>query len=247
MTQKVGGGACSSKHKSSRQLSAFFDLGVPMVRDAWRFDKSQWGVKLGIAAALVLATTVFYVRALTPVTACSDTTLLVFGIVYVARLYGAMFLLWPRPPDWHEIPIVYVVFIPSVFYTLARGRTDVCSAFATASATLLYILGSALSTISEFQRYIFKKHPSNKGRLMTTGLWVYSMHMNYFGDSLLFTGWTIASSGVGASWTWWVPIVITSLFIFMHIPGLDEYLAHRYPKEFPRYAATTAKFVPFVY
>ena len=225
-----------------------FDLGVPMVRDAWRFDKSQWGVKLGIAAALVLATTVFYVRALTPVTACSDTTLLVFGIVYVARLYGAMFLLWPRPPDWHEIPIVYVVFIPSVFYTLARGRTDVCSAFATASATLLYILGSALSTISEFQRYIFKKHPSNKGRLMTTGLWVYSMHMNYFGDSLLFTGWTIASSGgVGASWTWWVPIVITSLFIFMHIPGLDEYLAHRYPKEFPRYAATTAKFVPFVY
>lgn len=218
-----------------------------MVRDAWRFDKSQWGVKLGIAAALVLATTVFYVRALTPVTACSDTTLLVFSIVYVARLYGAMFLLWPRPPDWHEIPIVYVVFIPSVFYTLARGRTDVCSAFATASATLLYILGSALSTISEFQRYIFKKHPSNKGRLMTTGLWVYSMHMNYFGDSLLFTGWTIASSGVGASWTWWVPIVITSLFIFMHIPGLDEYLAHRYPKEFPRYAATTAKFVPFVY
>ena len=227
--------------------TAFFDLGVPMVRDAWRFDKSQWGVKLGIAAALVLAATVFYVRALTPVTACSDTTLLVFGIVYVARLYGAMFLLWPRPPDWHEIPIVYMVFIPSVFYTLARGRTDVCSAFATASATLLYILGSALSTISEFQRYIFKKHPSNKGRLMTTGLWVYSMHMNYFGDSLLFTGWTIASSGVGASWTWWVPIVITSLFIFVHIPGLDEYLAHRYPNEFPRYAATTAKFVPFVY
>ena len=131
-----------------------------MVRDAWRFDKSQWGVKLGIAAALVLATTVFYVRALTPVTACSDTTLLVFGIVYVVRLYGAMFLLWPRPPDWHEIPIVYMVFIPSVFYTLARGRTDVCSAFATASATLLYILGSALSTISEFQRYIFKKHLS---------------------------------------------------------------------------------------
>ena len=41
-----------------------------MVRDAWRFDKSQWGVKLGIAAALVLATTVFYVRAFTPVTAC---------------------------------------------------------------------------------------------------------------------------------------------------------------------------------
>merc|ERR1712167_271291 len=42
-------------------------------------------------------------------------------------------------------------------------------------------------------------------------------------------------------------LVTTGLFVFMHIPGLDEYLADRYPKEFPKYAATTAKFIPYIY
>ena len=94
---------------------------------------------------------------------------------------------------------------------------------------------------------MFKKQSANKGKLMTTGLWALTMHANYFGDTLLFTGWTLASSGLAVSWTWWAAPVMTALFVFMHIPGLDEYLADRYPKEFPKYAATTAKFVPFVY
>ena len=88
---------------------------------------------------------------------------------------------------------------------------------------------------------------ANKGKLMTTGLWALTMHANYFGDTLLFTGWTLASSGLAVSWTWWAVPVMTALFVFMHIPGLDEYLADRYPKEFPKYAATTAKFIPYIY
>ena len=186
-------------------------------------------------------------RRLMPAIECNDQTLLVFGVVYVARLYFAMLVLWSRPPDWHEIPIVYVFFIPSIFYTMARGKIDECSAPVTAVAIVLYVVGSGFSTIGEYQRYVFKKQPANKGKLMTGGLWALTMHANYFGDTLLFTGWTLASSGLAVSWTWWAVPVMTALFVFMHIPGLDEYLADRYPKEFPKYAATTAKFVPFVY
>ena len=56
-------------------------------------------------------------RRLFPAIECNDQTLLVFGVVYVARLYFAMLVLWSRPPDWHEIPIVYVFFIPSILLT----------------------------------------------------------------------------------------------------------------------------------
>ena len=59
---------------------------------------------------------------------------------------------------------------------------------------------------------------ANKGKLMTTGLWALTMHANYFGDTLLFTGWTLASSGLAVSWTWWAVPVMTALFVFMHIP-----------------------------
>jgi steroid 5-alpha reductase family enzyme len=80
---------------------------------------------------------------------------------------------------------------------------------------------------------------------MTTGLWAWSMHVNYLGDSLLFIGWTLAAGG--AWWTWFVPTVVTTLFLTMHIPNLDEYLLHRYPHEFPAYAAKTSKFMPCIY
>ena len=98
-------------------------------------------------------------RRLIPAIECNDQTLLVFGIVYVARLYFAMLVLWSRPPDWHEIPIVYVFFIPSIFYTMARGKIDECSAPVTALAVALYVIGSGFSTIGEYQRYVFKKQP----------------------------------------------------------------------------------------
>ena len=78
-------------------------------------------------------------RRLIPAIECNDQTLLVFGVVYVARLYFAMLVLWSRPPDWHEIPIVYVFFIPSIFYTMARGKIDECSAPVTAVAVALYV------------------------------------------------------------------------------------------------------------
>ena len=91
-------------------------------------------------------------RRLTPATQCPDQTLLVFGFIYVIRLYFAMLVLWSRPPDWHEIPIVYVFFIPSIFYTMARGKVDECSAPVTALAVALYVVGSGFSTIGEYQR-----------------------------------------------------------------------------------------------
>ena len=63
-----------------------------------------------------------------------------------------------------------VVFLPSIFYTMVKGKAmDECGATSFV-ATLLYALGSALSTVSEYQRYVFKKDPTNKGKLMTGGL-----------------------------------------------------------------------------
>lgn len=223
---------------------------VQDIKDAWRRDKSQWLIKTGVCSTLLLGTSALYAHKLLSslrATGCStDSMLLGFGAVYTGRLLLSMHVFQSRPPDWHEVPIVYMAFIPSIFATfvVARAPTAVCDARHYAAA-LLYAAGSALSSVSEYQRYVFKANPANKGKLMTTGLWAMSMHINYLGDSVLFTGWTLAA--VGAWWAWWVPVVITVLFVKMHIPGLDEYLKDRYPKEFPAYAARTAKFLPGIY
>ena len=108
----------------------------------------------------------------------------------------------------------------------------------------LLLAGSVLNTGSELQRWNWKKLPSSKGRCYTKGLFSYSMHINYFGDSILFTGWAILTA---SAYALAVPALITILFIFYHIPPLDAYLADRYGDEFKEYAEKTRKFVPWVY
>ncbi len=108
----------------------------------------------------------------------------------------------------------------------------------------LIALGSYLNTGSELQRRIWKKRPEAKGRCYTGGLFKYSMHINYFGDMVLFTGWALLTT----SWlAFAIPLFMTVGFIFVHIPGLDAYLFQRYGAEFDAYAAKTAKLIPFVY
>ena len=108
----------------------------------------------------------------------------------------------------------------------------------------LLLIGSYLNTGSELQRRAWKKLPGSKGRCYTGGLFGYSMHINYLGDSILFTGWAILT---GSFWAFAIPALMTYMFIFYHIPPLDKYLAERYGDDFRDYAQKTAKFVPFLY
>ena len=70
------------------------------------------------------------------------------------------------------------------------------------------------------------------------------MHINYFGDTVLFIGWCMLTASL---WALALPALMGASFIFYHIPGLDAYLAERYGAEFEEYAAETKKFVPFLY
>ena len=111
-------------------------------------------------------------------------------------------------------------------------------------AVLLVILGSFLNSFSELQRKWWKKDPANKGHCYTQGLFRYSMHINYFGDTVLFTGWCLLSGNTG---TLILPLFMALSFVFYHIPGLDTYLLTRYGQEFESYAKQTKRFIPFIY
>ena len=76
----------------------------------------------------------------------------------------------------------------------------------------LWLIGFLWETISDFQLYFFKKNPANKGKIMTTGLWAYSRHPNYFGEILLWFGVLIFSLPYGNQ--------LTSLFGFLVITFL---------------------------
>ena len=96
-------------------------------------------------------------------------------------------------------------------------------------AFALYLGGSFLNSFSEIQRKWWKENPANRGHCYTKGLFGYSMHINYFGDTVLFTGWSLFTGNV---WILGFPILMGLSFVFFHIPNLDSYLAERYGEEF---------------
>jgi steroid 5-alpha reductase family enzyme len=108
----------------------------------------------------------------------------------------------------------------------------------------LYVLGSYFNTGSEVQRKAWKVKPENKGRLYTKGLFSLSMHINYFGDALLFSGFALITTSI---WAFILPAVMIALFVFVHIPTLDRYLAQKYGTVFDEWARNTRKFIPYVY
>ena len=50
-------------------------------------------------------------------------------------------------------------------------------------------LESIFYTNFKSQKNVFKKNPENKGKILTTGLWKYTRHPNYFGEALMW--WSI--------------------------------------------------------
>lgn len=168
-----------------------------------------------------------------------------FCWIYVVRLFITNFIFLKRKMEWREMLFVSVLMSFALFSFARVGGSSFQPITALDYFSIfLFLLGSWLNTWSEYTRYIWKKDERNKGRLYTVGLFRYSMHINYFGDVLLFTGFALI--------TWkfsllLIPLAMFMIFVFFIIPRLDKYLAEKYGDEFKEYAAKTKKLIPRVY
>lgn len=79
--------------------------------------------------------------------------------------------------------------------------------------TLLWIVGFALETIADRQKRAFRHDPANEGRFITTGLWSWSQHPNYFGEILLWVGIAVMAWPALAGWQY--VTLISPVFVFV--------------------------------
>lgn len=171
--------------------------------------------------------------------------LVTLSVIYLLRFIATNFVMLQRKMEWSETFTVGI-WVMVIHWTMAYlgGTNTAPVGVATWLGVALYVVGSYLNTGSEYQRKLWKRHPENKGKLYTEGLFKYSMHINYFGDAVLFSGFALVT---GTVWAFVIPAIMACMFIFLNIPMLDKYLAERYGTAFQEYSAKTAKFIPFVY
>lgn len=110
---------------------------------------------------------------------------------------------------------------------------------------LLFTLGFFFETVSDWQLVRFKRHPANKGRIITQGLWRLSRHPNYFGEAILWWGIFLIGFGSPAGIFGLIsPLTINFLLLKVSgIPMLEE--KYRGNPEFEVYKARTNAFFPW--
>ncbi len=114
-----------------------------------------------------------------------------------------------------------------------------------ALAILVWAVGFGFEAAGDWQLARFKADPANRGRLLTTGVWRYTRHPNYFGDAAVWWGHFLLAAAAGAWWTAFSPVLMT--FLLVRVSGvamLESALRERKPG-YADYVATTSAFVPW--
>ena len=93
-----------------------------------------------------------------------------------------------------------------VFLSLAAGLAAMTSAEKVEADIFLivglvvWVLGFSIEVISDGQKSKFRSKMENKDKFITSGIWSWSRHPNYFGEILLWCGITIIALPVLQGW-----------------------------------------------
>ncbi|HUU38199.1 MAG TPA: DUF1295 domain-containing protein [Candidatus Desulfaltia sp.] len=109
----------------------------------------------------------------------------------------------------------------------------------------LWLTGFLFEAVGDHQLKRFKQKPESKGKIMTSGLWKYTRHPNYFGEAALWWGIFLIALSVRGGWAAVVsPLTIS--FLLLKVSGV-RMLEKKYAgnEEFGAYARRTSAFFPW--
>lgn len=111
---------------------------------------------------------------------------------------------------------------------------------------LIWAFGFLFESIGDWQLKEFQKNPENSGKVFDGGLWRYTRHPNYFGESLVWWGmFFIAAATPGGLWVIISPILITVLLLKVSgVVMLEELMTTTHP-EYTDYVRNTSAFIPW--
>lgn len=157
-----------------------------------------------------------------------------WGKNWMIRSYLQVFLL----QGFFLLTIVYPLFLYGKEQTQALSWLDI-------AGTLIWLTGFFFEAVGDYQLSKFKQNPTNKGKIMDIGLWRYTRHPNYFGESAMWWGIFLitlnTSHGIYAIFS---PIIITTLLLRVSgVPLLEKKYADN--PEYREYVRKTSSFVPW--
>ena len=113
------------------------------------------------------------------------------------------------------------------------------------AAMTMWLIGFVFEAGGDFQLARFKKNAGNKGKILNTGLWKYTRHPNYFGDSAVWWGYAIFCLAAGSYLPVLGSVLMTALIIKVSgVALLEKSLINQKPG-YELYIRQTSSFIPW--
>jgi len=122
----------------------------------------------------------------------------------------------------------------------------------TVAGLLLWLSGFMIEVVADRQKIKFRQLPENSNHFITTGLWSYSRHPNYFGEIVLWLGITVIALPTFVGWQYVTlisPIFVAVLLIkvsgvrLLEKDGKDRWGTD---PNYQHYVKNTPALVPFI-
>ncbi len=139
--------------------------------------------------------------------------------------------------------LVWVISLPLVVSQVSGDATPL--GVFDALGVALWLAGMTFEVVGDWQLARFRADPAKRGSVLDTGLWRYTRHPNYFGDSLVWWAFfAIALAVPGGIWTVVSPIVMTTLLLRVSGVALLERTLTKTKPAYRDYVARTNAFIP---
>jgi len=236
-------------------FAVFFWL-VSLVKDDVSIVDSLWSLMF-LLAALTYSW-------LAEVSGPREVLILVLAGVWAVRL--SAYITWRnhgQPEDYRyqeirrnnepgfRIKSLYIVFILQAFLAWIISLPLLSAISGPAEPGLLdyagiglWAVGMYFEAVGDFQLTRFRSDPSNKGKVLDSGLWRLSRHPNYFGNFTIWWGFYLIALSAGGWWTIISPLLMT--FMLLKVSGvalLEKDISGRRP-EYREYIRRTNAFFP---
>lgn len=139
--------------------------------------------------------------------------------------------------------LIFVILFVGVFYCLpgylAFTNPDPASYLTIAIALPLYIFGSLINTGADVQKTTAKEL---KGGLVQDGIWRSVRHINYLGDLMRYSSFSV----IAGDWKAFIlPAMITLLYL-QRINQKEQSMNDKYP-EFAAYKKSSSRLLPGIW
>ena len=109
----------------------------------------------------------------------------------------------------------------------------------------VWAIGFFFEAVGDWQLARFRADPANKGKVLSTGVWRYTRHPNYFGDATQWWAYYLVAAAAGGFLTIFSPILMTILLLRVSgVALLEKSLKETHP-QYREYIETTSAFIPW--